>query len=547
MVLAEAEISRDKDGDTILCFTNGFMSQSTSPLTYSLGFRTDVGLQRSLNEDAGAVFDLPGTAAAFVVCDGMGGLQAGDAASKEAVRVVQAVLTEHFVSGPPADVEAALRDAFSRANEAVNNLHTPASRAAVVTAAEAEEAPTVRRGGSGITNALMGTTCVAGVVVGDELTLAHAGDSRAYLWRGGRLTALTQDHSYVGERVRAGDITEAEARVSKFRNMITRAIGIDAVVDPEVRRETLSHGDTVLVCSDGLTTMLEDPEIAQMLRAPAQQRASPEKVASAFVEAANKKGGHDNTTVLILRARREGSEAPPTANDPMESIAPSGVAAARGNAGGISPTVVVVLCALLALAAIAAGVFFMQLRQERSKSHEMPAPSGVSSSPLTVDYARLVYDAPQLYTNFLARGDILSYSQNGGLYMIGGSSGTLVALDRSGKPGRAVANVEVVGAQAEVPSTRLFVATDPQGNTYIVHTKNRLLEKHGPDGRLLQTLHGFERPEAVAVNENGDLFVIDYNQVKVLRAHLPQASPSPPSATPRPAPSAVKPAAAGKK
>jgi protein phosphatase len=503
---------------------------AASALTYAIGFRTDIGQQRSLNEDAAAVFDLPGTAAAFVVCDGMGGLQAGDAASNEAVRVVQQSLKEAFASGPPADIEAALRTAFTLANDAVNALHSGGQASAADSTVEMnpQDAPTVRRDAA-MTAALMGTTCVAGMVVGNVLHVAHAGDSRAYLWRGGRLTALTEDHSYVAERVKAGDITEAEARVSKFRNMITRAIGIDPKVDPTVRSEPLRGGDTVLVCSDGLTTMLEDPEIAQLLRAPAQQRATPERAASALVDAANKKGGHDNITVLLLRAQGEGGGA----TDTLEEMPGGGVVDldAPRRRSGPSPAVVV-LIGLLALAALAAGVLFTRLRQEQARTRALQreplvTPGGVASSPLTIDYARLVYEKPVLFSNYLARGDVLSYSRDGGLYFITVSTGKVISAAPDGKTRNSVATVEVVDPQRIDASARLYVASDPQGNVYLCYPRSRVIEKRSPQGRVLHTLRGFEKPEAVAVDEDGNLYVVDNNLIKVLRGHLPDATPSP--------------------
>ena len=243
-------------------------------LTYAVAGKTDKGVQRSTNEDAYALLEIPGFDQAFVVADGMGGLQAGEVASGEAVRVIGESLkaSPNAASAPL----AALHEALTRANDAVFAL-TQGLRSD----GSAEEEPTQRPGPSARPPqgaAIMGTTAVVGLVRGGTLYLCHAGDSRAYLFRAGELIPLTEDHSFVAERVRAGDMTEAEARVSRFRNMITRAVGIDAQIQPDVREEPLQAGDLVLVCTDGLTTMVEDEEIRQMLAAPALARSAPERV-----------------------------------------------------------------------------------------------------------------------------------------------------------------------------------------------------------------------------------------------------------------------------
>ena len=201
-------------------------------LSIQLAADTHKGMRRSGNEDTFGVFAIPGYEAAFVVCDGMGGLQAGDIAANESVRVIEADLKAQLTLAN-ADPAPVLLNALRRANDAVNALARPGS--------VSEEDPTV---GSepAPSNALMGTTVVAGVVRGETLWIAHAGDSRAYRFRDGALERLTRDHSFVAEQVHAGNMTEAEARISRFRNMITRAIGIDSTLQPEVHRTPCAPG-----------------------------------------------------------------------------------------------------------------------------------------------------------------------------------------------------------------------------------------------------------------------------------------------------------------
>lgn len=523
-------------------------------LTYTIGARTDKGMQRSANEDTVAVLELPGADAAFVLADGMGGLRAGDVASNETVRVVRETLTEQLATG--AEPESALMEAFRRANDAVNGLARPAlpeatagSATGDTDAAAAAAAPP--------SNALMGSTCVAGIVRGGVLYLAHAGDSRAYLYRDGELARLTDDHSFVADRVRAGDMTEAEARVSRFRNMITRAIGIEATLQPEIRREALLPGDTILACSDGLTTMLEDDEIAAVLGSRHTVRLSPERAASALVDAANKKGGEDNITVVLLRAYEPGQENALAAPTSASSAMPAGargaaarpgavidmdrpaapgvssggpLAAGRSGGGLLAAWPLVLVFALVgAAAAITAGGLAAspELRAHMARllgGAGTPATRAngnvVTVTPGPVDFSRLTYDKPADFGTFAARGDLLAYSPGAGLYFVAESSGKVVCLSRSGEP---VHNVEDLAPAPPIappiPDTRVFMTTDPQGNVYFSFTRRKLIEKRGSDGRLLLRLTGLAQPEALAVDEVGNLYVVDLNTVKVLRAH----------------------------
>ena len=143
----------------------------------------------------------------------------------------------------------------------------------------------------------MGTTCVAAVIEGEALYVAHAGDSRAYLMREGELTQLTADHSYVAEQVRAGAISEEGARKSRFRNIITRAVGIEPSLEAEVTEHEARAGDWLLLCTDGLSNMLTEQDMARTLAASN----SPQAAADKLVGLANKAGGKDNITAVVAR------------------------------------------------------------------------------------------------------------------------------------------------------------------------------------------------------------------------------------------------------
>jgi protein phosphatase len=145
----------------------------------------------------------------------------------------------------------------------------------------------------------MGTTVVMLLVVGDHAVVGHVGDSRAYRLRGDRLERLTSDHSWVSEQVKAGLLTDDDAQRHPMRNIVTRALGSRVEVSAEVAEMEVLAGDVFLLCSDGLNAMLSDDEIRQNL---ADHREDPEAACRALVEAANARGGEDNTTVIVLTA-----------------------------------------------------------------------------------------------------------------------------------------------------------------------------------------------------------------------------------------------------
>jgi PPM family protein phosphatase len=225
--------------------------------------RTDVGRQRSANEDSLAV-----RPPLFAVADGMGGARAGEVASAVAVEAVERARD----SGEPA--EAQLASIVRDANRRIYDL------------AVADES---RRG--------MGTTLTLAKVHGDEVSLAHVGDSRAYRMRDGELRQLTRDHSLVAELERSGQITPEAAEHHPQRSIITRALGPEP--DVEVDTYTLAgrEGDVFLICSDGLTSMISDDEMTSILRSAP----SLDDAAEALVRAANQSGGKDNITVILFR------------------------------------------------------------------------------------------------------------------------------------------------------------------------------------------------------------------------------------------------------
>jgi serine/threonine protein phosphatase PrpC len=227
-------------------------------------FRTDTGRQRSANEDA--FFVRPPI---FVVADGMGGAQAGEVASKAAAEAFDRDLPD----GPP---ERVLRETIEAANRKIHKLAS---------------ADPSRAG--------MGTTITAVIVdaAAEEVCIGHVGDSRAYRLRGGKLERLTRDHSLVEEMRRKGQITEAQAEDHPQRSIITRALGPEPEVEVDLQTVPASAGDVFLLCSDGLTTMVDEERIGAVLGTATGIR---EAVAT-LVDEANRAGGRDNITALAFR------------------------------------------------------------------------------------------------------------------------------------------------------------------------------------------------------------------------------------------------------
>ncbi len=226
------------------------------------GAATHLGLVRRQNEDSFVVTD-----GVYAVCDGMGGARAGEVASEAACRILMAM-------PKGADAED-LRGAVSEANTLIRERSL----------ADKDLAG-------------MGTTLTAATARGSVLTLAQVGDSRAYLWRRGTLRQVTEDHSLVADMIKRGQLTPEQAAVHPHRSIITRALGTEASVTPDIFDLPLEIGDRVLLCSDGLSGMVPKDELARVLGAGDQ----PRLVADALVAAALRHGGEDNVTAVVIFA-----------------------------------------------------------------------------------------------------------------------------------------------------------------------------------------------------------------------------------------------------
>ena len=247
-------------------------------------FRTDTGRQRNANEDS-----LFTRGRVFVVADGMGGAQAGEVASKAAVEVFDRQL-------PQAPPERVLEETIEAANRTIHE--------------RAHSDPNL---------AGMGTTTTALIVdlAAEEVAIGHVGDSRAYRFRAGRLERLTRDHSLVEEMRRKGQLTDAQAEDHPQRSIITRALGPEPEVEVDVQTVPAQAGDVFLICSDGLTTMLDEDHIARVLG----RASSIDSAVRALVDEANRAGGRDNITVVAFRL--EDADAPATGSEGATLIGPS--------------------------------------------------------------------------------------------------------------------------------------------------------------------------------------------------------------------------------
>jgi serine/threonine protein phosphatase PrpC len=243
--------------------------------------RSDVGRKRRGNEDA---LVCNSKQKLFVVADGMGGHAAGEVASRVAVEAIQ-----EFVELTGGDEEITwpfgLDESISYDGNRLKTAIRHANRRVLETTRERSEFEG------------MATTVVAVLVDGDVANLAHVGDSRIYLWSDGELQLLTSDHSWVNEQLQNGIISAEQARSHPLRNVVTRALGGRAELLVDLQSRRVRPGEVLLLCSDGLTTMVSDAQIAEILDEAGADLAG---AAQRLVDAANERGGEDNITVIVL-------------------------------------------------------------------------------------------------------------------------------------------------------------------------------------------------------------------------------------------------------
>ena len=245
------------------------------PLSIELSAAVDAGRARSNNEDSVALDDAVSMA---VLADGMGGYNAGEVASNMATSFIRTELGRWLREAQGQASDAEVRRAM---DICVDN----ANRAIFIAA------------NSNPQYAGMGTTLVLAVFRGQRLLVGHVGDSRAYRLRAGQLQQITRDHSLLQEQIDAGLITPEQAAFSANKNLVTRAVGVEDTVLLETHLHTVQPGDVLLLCSDGLSDMLDDAGITQLL----QMHETLAAAGTALVEAANDAGGKDNISLILAR------------------------------------------------------------------------------------------------------------------------------------------------------------------------------------------------------------------------------------------------------
>ena len=243
--------------------------------------KSDIGRKRPHNEDCFAADPSTGL---YVVCDGMGGGNAGEVASRMAIETIVGHIKSGAVSADHGDDDRNLTPATNQLKQAIRAANTAVFRASW-------EHPNY---------AGMGTTVAAARLSGRTMSIAHVGDSRVYLIRNGIMQALTMDHSWVAEQVAQGYMTEQEAEHSPRRNIVTRALGIQSAVEIDVAELPIFSGDVLLLCSDGLTRGVSCNE---MLRTLERQGDLGEKT-DRLIALANEAGGEDNITVMLVAVER---------------------------------------------------------------------------------------------------------------------------------------------------------------------------------------------------------------------------------------------------
>ncbi len=447
----------------------------------STAWKTDKG-PRPANEDSCLILtrdELAGAAEGLlVVADGMGGRASGATASGLAVEAV--------------------RRTFTSGVQTASDLGSLLSRSLV-----AANTDVVREAGARPELQGMGTTCVAAAVKDDKLFVAHVGDSRGYLLRDGRLLRLTEDHSIVAEKVRSGEMTEDQARRSRFRNVITRAIGLEADIEPEVSSTDLRPGDVILLCSDGLTGPVREPEIADIVGSSM----APSEACDRLVKAALKNGGSDNVTVAVAAYRR--------------TTTPTSVGPAAGGGIGRRLARVLVPGLLGLIVGLSLGLYAERIPYLKDLK---PAEKTVVAPAPEPDMSKFEYGIPASLLYTPVKGSVLSLYQ--GYLYVSDTTGRLAKVDTTG---RVVA--DFVADDAFEERVRLLsakTARDRQGNIYLSDTANKRIAKYSADGAPLRMIGEGQLigPEALVIDRNGDIYVVDGGRLKVIR---PKPVSSPPS------------------
>lgn len=434
----------------------------------SIASKTDIG-RRQENEDSFLALtaqELGGQAdGLLIVADGMGGRASGQVASRIAVDAVRDAFTAR-VDGAD-DLSAVLAESLRAANTAVYR--------------ESTSKPELQG---------MGTTCVAAAMRDGRAYFAHLGDSRIYLLRDGGIRRLTEDHSFVAEKIRSGEITEEQARRSRFRNIITRAIGLEASAQPSVGSLELESGDVLLLCSDGLSGPVSDSQIADILCSSSD----PDEACACLVSTALKNGGSDNVTVVVaaygMRSAsvRRAEPKPERTKRSVSWLIPALVGVLLGIGVGLYP-----------------GYLIFRVQPKLPVKPPVSAPS--PAHPSYADPSPLTY-AP-LQPGFLA------LDKDGRLHVVD-MQGRRMIVDKSGQVISTFPARDTFKPLKYSPSQ--MAAADSDGILYVSDPVGKKILKFGKDGLYISAIGEgkLASPEALAVDREGSIFVVDDGRLKVI-------------------------------
>ncbi|MGE5341198.1 MAG: Stp1/IreP family PP2C-type Ser/Thr phosphatase [Candidatus Omnitrophota bacterium] len=258
---------------------------------------TDVGRLRSGNED---FFTIDNDKNLFIVADGMGGHNAGDVASSNAVKMTDEFLTKEKLGEVRGDIRKTRETIIQSILYAHENI--------------------LKMAGADPRYEGMGCTIVAALIFGNNLHLCHVGDARAYISNENGMTLLTRDHSYVMDLVINGKLSIEEARVSPLKNKLHQAVGALTAIKPDYKHCFLKEGDKILLCSDGLWDMLSDDQMHTVLK----QDKPVKKLCELLITMANDAGGHDNITALVIQHKEKFEEGPDPTEEELEILKSTG-------------------------------------------------------------------------------------------------------------------------------------------------------------------------------------------------------------------------------
>ena len=496
------------------------------------GAKTDPG-RRSNNEDSHTVIDVDrgdlNADGVILVADGMGGRNFGEAASSAAIDAVRDSLVDYLRANQPTAIPVtdALAAALRKANSRVYAL---------------SQADPSSQG--------MGTTLVAAVINGTKLNLAHVGDSRAYLFGVDGLEQITDDHSFVADQVRAGNISEDGAKKSRFRNVITRAVGIEPTVAPDLDQFDLSNANSLVVCTDGLTNAVSDEEIAHILStAPTAQGA-----ADQLVDAAVENGGKDNITVVVsrfgsndpIRKGVVGKPAPRPAmdtvddDDSMYLAVPAAKAKPKKTKTQKRPhgTMIAIL-GVVCVMAIGAASYFGSVLYGAGYVFTVSPPfvskPVAPAPPAPTDLTNLAYAAPVKALDLPIQHDPMYVASNGSISVLT-QKNQVVTLNPLGQIAQTTALSPVVAGylHSKFSTEAQHTARDAKGDLYVANPQLKSIAKFDPSGRLLGQIATGKLHDtgAISVRDDGTVFVIDSDRLWSIQATPATEHKSVPAVTP---------------